>query len=167
MALNFQGTDIQPRRGVNLTGRKTTGVRLSSLKKGQKAITIGEDVMSQMGITELGDKGIKVVVKLGSGAAWAGKLMIMPQEGGPFTLRYVNIKKRKAAHIMSSSLPFTVSSKAKYKVYADDKALVVAIPAADDEEGKVEAEAETTAAEADEGAVDEVAAEADAEFAAE
>lgn len=129
MTLNFQGSDITPKRGANLTGRKTTGVRLSTLKKGQKAITIGSDVLALMGVGDLGEKGIKVVVREGSGAAWAGKLMIQPHADGPFTLRYVSAKKKSAGHVMSSSLPFTVSDKAKYKVYAEDKALVVAIPA--------------------------------------
>jgi hypothetical protein len=130
MALNFQGTDITPKRGANLTGRKTTGVRLSVLKKGQKSITIGNDVLSQLGLTDLGDKGIKVVVREGSGAAWQNKILVQVADNGPFTLRYVSTKKKSAGHVMSSSLPFAVSDKAKYKVYADDKALVIAIPSA-------------------------------------
>lgn len=130
MTLSFQGTDVTPKRGANLTGRKTTGVRLSVLKKGQKAITIGSDVLAQLGVGDLGDKGIKVVVREGSGAAWGGKLMIAPDEKGPFTLRYVSAKKKSAAHVMSSSLPFTVSDKASYKVYAEDKALVIKVPVA-------------------------------------
>lgn len=129
MALNFQGTDITPKRGVNLTGRKTSGVRLSILKKGQKSITIGFDVLEQLAITDLGE-GIKVKVALGTGAAWGGKIMVQPAEDGPFTLRYVSAKKKNAGHIMSSSLPFDVSAKAPFKVYADDKALVIKIPAA-------------------------------------
>lgn len=130
MTLSFQGTDVTPKRGANLTGRKTTGVRLSVLKKGQKAITIGSDVLAQLNVGDLGDKGIKVVVREGSGAAWGGKLMIQPHAEGPFTLRYVSAKKKSAAHVMSSSLPFAVSDKASYKVYAEDKALVVKIPVA-------------------------------------
>lgn len=130
MALAFQGTDIAPKRGVNLTGRVTTGVRLSTLKKGQKAITIGSDVLALMGLTDLTDKGIKVKVVQGTGAAWQGKLLVQPADDGPFTLRYVSAKKKSAGHVMSSSLPFDVSDKAKYKVYAEDKALVLVIPTA-------------------------------------
>lgn len=133
MALNFQGTDITPKRGVNLTGRKTSGVRLSILKKGQKSITIGFDVLEQLGITDLGE-GVKVKVALGTGAAWGGKIMVQPATDGPFTLRYVSAKKKNAGHIMSSSLPFDVSAKAPFKVYADDKALVIKIPAASEPE---------------------------------
>ena len=43
MALNFSGEAIVPQRGVNLSGRKTSGVRTSVLKKGQKVITFGSD----------------------------------------------------------------------------------------------------------------------------
>lgn len=128
MTLNFQGTEITPKRGANLTGRKTTGVRLSVLKKGQKAITIGSDVLAAMGLTDLGE-GIKVAVKQGTGAAFQGKLLVQVADNGPFTLRYVSAKKKSAGHVMSSSLPFDVSDKAKYKVYAEDKALVIAVPA--------------------------------------
>lgn len=135
MGLNFTGDDIIPKRGTNLTGRKTTGVRVSVLKKGQKVITIGEDVLKEMGVGDIGD-GLKVRVRKGSGATWEGKLMVQVAEDGALTLRYVNKAKKTAAHIMSASLPFDVSAKCKIKVYANDKAVVLMIPTESDAEGK-------------------------------
>jgi hypothetical protein len=160
MALNFSGEAIVPQRGVNLTGRKTTGVRVSSLKKGQKVITIGSDVLETMGLTDLGD-GIKVKAVKGTGAVWGGKLMIQPADDGPLTLRYVSKGKKTAAHVMSASLPFDVSAKAKFKVYPEDKALVIMIPTENDAPAK-----EGEAATGDKAAAPAAAKEGDADFSA-
>ena len=172
MALNFSGESIVPKRGVNLTGRKTTGVRTSILKKGQKVITLGGDVLEALKLGDLGD-GLKVKVVKGSGAVWGGKLMVQPATDGALTLRYVNKEKKTAAHIMSASLPFEHAAKAKYKVYEDDKALVIVIPETDDETGKADKQADApteTAAEGGEGgdapAGEGAAAAGDADFAA-
>ena len=168
MALNFSGEAIVPKRGVNLTGRKTTGVRVSSLKKGQKVITIGPDVLTAMGVGDLGE-GLKVKAVKGNGAVWGGKLMIQPDPQGPLTLRYVSKDKKTAAHIMSASLPFEHSAKAKHKVYPEDKALVLVIPTADDAEAAGEKAAGATAEQQAEGApaaVDPAATVEEPEFSA-
>lgn len=146
MSLSFQGDAIVPQRGTNLTGRKTSGVRVSSLKKGQKVITIGSDVLTELGLTDLTDSGVKVKVVQGTGAVWGGKLMIQPAEDGPLTLRYVSKEKKSAGQIMSASLPLEFSAKAKYKVYADDKALVIVIPTQADADAEAAASKKKPAA---------------------
>ena len=157
MSLNFTGTPVVPKRGANLAGRKTTGVRTSLLKKGQKVITLGEDVLKDMNLTDLGD-GLKVKVVSGNGAVWAGKLMIQPDPDGPLTLRYVSKDKKTAAHIMSASLPFEHAAKAKFKVYGEDKAVVLVVPTESDATGKKEATSDATDAEKSEGTEGDAAA---------
>lgn len=148
MGLNFQGELIVQKRTNNLASRKTTGVRVSCLSKGQKVITIGADVLAEMGLTDLGE-GIKVKVTKGSGVIWGGKIMVQPAEDGTMTLRYVNSKKKSAGSVMSSALPFEFSAKTKYKVYPEDKALVFIAPTADEKPAKAEGDAPAADAKAE------------------
>lgn len=126
MSLNFSGETLAPKRGGNPLGRKLEGVRVSALKKGQNAITFGEDVLEELKLGALGDGGVAATITKGTGK-FEGKLLIKFGEGD-FKLRYVSAKRKTTAHIMSSAIPVTVSGKAKFKAYPDDKAVVIALP---------------------------------------
>lgn len=132
MAIQFSGEALAPKQGGNPLGRKLEGVRVSALKKGQNAITFGEDVMASLNLGALPEKGLPARITKGTGK-FEGKLLIEFGEGDDFKfrLRYVSGKRKTTAHIMSSAIPVSVSGKAKFKVYADDKAIVIAPPVAD------------------------------------
>lgn len=129
MAINFTGSAIEPKRGGNPQGRKLEGVRVAKLKKGQNQITLGEDVMSALGLTE---DMVPAKAKITVGAdKFAGKLLIQLAEDGPFAIRFTSPKRKTSVNIMSSSLPITVGGKAEFKVLADDKAVVIQLPTAE------------------------------------
>lgn len=130
MTINFSGTTLAPKRGGNPQGRKLEGVRVSALKKGQNAITFGEDVLAELGLSTIPDDGVQATITQGEGK-FEGKVLVT-FGAGDFKLRYVSAKRKTTAHIMSSSIPVTASGKAKFKVYADDKAIVIAVPTAAD-----------------------------------
>lgn len=128
MALNFTGDVLAPKRGGNPLGRKLEGVRVATLKKGQNQITFGEDVMSALGLTADAIPA-KANVTVGKDK-FAGKLLIALAADGPFQIRWTSPKRKTSVNIMSSSLPVTGSGKADYKVFAEDKAIVIQLPAA-------------------------------------
>lgn len=125
MAFNFTGEDLTPKRGGNPLGRKLEGVRVSMLKKGQNQITLGEDVLEQLALAAI---PVAAKVTVGTGKM-EGKLAIVFGDG-PFKLNYTSAKRKTTAHIMSSSLPITVAGKAEFKVFAEDKAVVIQLPTA-------------------------------------
>lgn len=125
MAFNFTGDVLTPKRGGNPQGRKLEGVRVSMLKKGQNQITLGEDVLAELKLTTI---PVAATVTVGSGKM-EGKIAVVFGEG-PFKLNYTSAKRKTTAHIMSSSLPITAAGKAEFKVFPDDKALVIQLPTA-------------------------------------
>lgn len=129
MALNFTGTDLAPKRGGNPLGRKLEGVRVARLKKGQNQITFGEDVMEALGLDAARIDGkLNATVKAGTDK-FAGKLLVTFGEG-PFLVRWTSPKRKTSVNIMSSALPVENAGKADYKVFADDNAVVIQLPAA-------------------------------------
>lgn len=131
MALNFTGNVLAPKRGGNPLGRKLEGVRLATLKKGQNQITLGNDVMEALGLTAAdidGDTKLKAKITVGADK-FAGKLLVAFGEGD-FLVRWTSPKRKTSINIMSSSLPITVGGKADYKVFAEDKAVVIQLPVA-------------------------------------
>lgn len=129
MALNFTGTDLSPKRGGNPLGRKLEGVRVARLKKGQNQITLGEDVMEALGLTaEKIDGKLNATVTAGTDK-FAGKLLVKFGEG-PFLVRWTSPKRKTSVNLMSSALPIEHAGKAEYKVFAEDNAVVIQLPAA-------------------------------------
>nr|DAV12589.1 MAG TPA: hypothetical protein [Caudoviricetes sp.] len=129
MALNFTGTDLSPKRGGNPLGRKLEGVRVARLKKGQNQITLGEDVMEQLGLTaEKIDGKLNAAVTAGTGK-FEGKLLIKFGEG-PFLVRWTSPKRKTSVNIMSSALPVEHGGKAEFKAFPEENAVVIQLPTA-------------------------------------
>lgn len=136
MALNFTGETLTPKRGGNPLGRKLEGVRVAALKKGQKQITFGEDVMEQLGLTAEkidADTKLKAAVTVGTGK-FEGKLLVKFGEGD-FLVRWTSPKRKTSVNIMSSALPVEVPGKAQFKTFPDENAIVIQLPAAPAEGG--------------------------------
>ena len=133
MSLKFEGTKLSPKRGMNGEARKLTGIRLSKLKKSQNQITFGEDVLKELGITTAQIDGkLKAAITEGTGKQ-AGKLLVtFDGTDGEFLMRWSSAKRKTSANIMSSALPIAKAvASATYKVFPDEKAVVIALPDAD------------------------------------
>jgi hypothetical protein len=129
MALNFTGESLSPKRGGNGLARKLEGVRVAKLKKGQNQITLGDDVMTALGLTaDQIDGKLKAAVTKGTDK-FAGKVLIKFGEGD-FLVRWTSPKRKTSIALMSSALPVDANGKADYKVFADEKAIVIQMPTA-------------------------------------